>query len=223
MATHLDLEEQEQLDQLKAFWKQYGNWVTWALIVLLGAYAAWNGWNWYQRDQSVKAGAMFDELDSAAQAGDVDRASRVFADMKSRYPRTAFTGQGGLVVAKAQFDKGQIDGARETLVWVADNAHEDEYQTVARLRLAGLLLDQKKYDEAFKQLDGANAKSFAALVDDRRGDIFLAQGKKDEAQASFRKAWSAMDPKLEYRRLIEAKLNVLGVDTPAAAKAETTK
>ena len=69
MATHLDLEEQEQLDQLKAFWKQYGNLVTWALIVLLGAYAAWNGWNWYQRDQSVKAGAMFDELDAAARLG----------------------------------------------------------------------------------------------------------------------------------------------------------
>ena len=127
------------------------------------------------------------------------------------------------MVAKAQFDKGQIDGARETLAWVADNAHEDEYQTVARLRLAGILLDQKKYDEALKQLDGATAKPFAALVDDRRGDILLAQGKKEEAQASFRKAWTAMDPKLEYRRLIEAKLNVLGVDTPTAPKAETTK
>ena len=91
MATHLDLEEQEQLDQLKAFWKQYGNLVTWALIAVLAAFAAWNGWNWWQRDQSVKAGAMFDELESAAGTGDAERAARVFADMKSRFPRTAFT------------------------------------------------------------------------------------------------------------------------------------
>ena len=58
MASHLDLEEQEQLDQVKAFWQQYGNLVTWLLVIALGAYAAWNGWNWYQRDQATKAGAL---------------------------------------------------------------------------------------------------------------------------------------------------------------------
>ena len=217
MATHLDLEEQEQLDQLKTFWKQYGNLVTWALIAVLAAFAGWNAWNYWQRDQSVKAGSMFDELDSAAQAGDADRAARVFADMKSRYPHTAFTEQGGLLAAKTQFDKGQAEAARASLTWVSENATESEYQTVARLRLAGLLLDEKKYDAAMKQLDGAGAKEFAALVDDRRGDILQAQGKKDEARASYLKAWSTMDSKIEYRRLIEAKLYALGTDPVAAA------
>jgi predicted negative regulator of RcsB-dependent stress response len=218
MATHLDLEEQEQLDQLKAFWKQYGNLVTWALIAVLAAFAAWNGWNWWQRDQAVKAGAMFDELEAAAGSGDAERAARVFADMKSRYPHTAFTQQGGLLTARAQFEKGQSDAALATLTWVSENASEDEYKTVARLRLAGLLLDAKKSDEALKQLDGATAKAFSALVADRRGDILAAQGKKDEAKASYQKAWNEMDPKVDYRRLIEAKLNVLGVD-PAGAPA----
>ena len=216
MATHLDLEEQEQLDQLKAFWKQYGNLVTWALIAVLAAFAAWNGWNWWQRDQAVKAGAMFDELESAAGTGDADRAARVFADMKSRYPHTAFTQQGGLLAARTQFEKGQADAALATLTWVSDNASEAEYKTVARLRVAGLLLDAKKYDEALKQLDGATAKEFSALVADRRGDVLAAQGKKDEAKAAYQKAWSEMDPKVDYRRLVEAKLNVLGVDAPAA-------
>ncbi len=217
MATHLDLEEQEQLDQLKSFWKEHGNLITWALIALLAAYAAWNGWNYWQRDQAVQAGAMFDELDAAAQAGDADRAGRVFADMKSRYPRTAFTEQGGLLAAKIQFEKGQLDSARASLEWVGENAVEGEYKTVARLRLAGLLLDQKKYDDALKQLDSADAKEFAALVADRRGDVLLAQGKKDEAKAAYLKAWTAMDPKVEYRRLIQAKLNVLGTDPQSGA------
>jgi predicted negative regulator of RcsB-dependent stress response len=221
MATHLDLEEQEQLDQLKAFWQQYGNLVTWVLIGLLAAYAAWNGWNWWQRDQAVKASAMFDELDSAAQAGDADRAGRVFADLKSRYPRTAFTAQGGLLAAKVEFEKGQADNARAALAWVGENAGEDEYQTVARLRLAGLLLDEKKYDEALKQLDGAPAKEFAPLVSDRRGDVLLAQGKREEAKAAFLAAWAAMDPKVEYRRLIEAKLNLLGSDPSASTSTAT--
>lgn len=225
MATNLDLEEQEQLDQLKAFWSKYGTLVTWVLIAVLGSYAAWNGWNWYQRDQATKAGAMFDELDKAVQAGNVDQAARVFADMKSRFPGTAFTEQGGLQTAKLQFEKGKPDDALATLGWVEGNAAEAEYQTIARLRAAGVLLDQKKYDEALKRLDAVALKDgaveFGALVNDRRGDVLLAQGKADEAKAAYTKAWQAMDAKQDYRRLIEAKLTALGA-APASAKVEAT-
>ena len=225
MATHLDLEEQEQLDQLKHFWKQYGNLVTWLLIAALGSFAAWNGWAWWQRDQAVKAGAMFDELDRAAQAGDAEKATHVFADLKERYPRTAFAQQGGLLAAKLQFEKGKSDAAQASLAWVAENGVEAEYQTVARLRLAGALLDAKKFDEALKQLAAANAKEFEALVSDRRGDVLQAQGKTAEAKAAYSKAWTSMDPKLDYRRLIEAKLTALGAppETGATGKPEAAK
>jgi predicted negative regulator of RcsB-dependent stress response len=222
MATHLDLEEQEQLDQLKQFWGQYGTLITWVLILVLGAFAAWNGWNLWQRDQAVKAGAMYDEVDKAAQAGDADRAASLFATLRERYPRTAFAQQGGLLVAKVQADKGQADKASATLAWVGEHAVEDEYKTLAKLRLAGVLMDQKKHDEALKQLDGATAKEFEALVADRRGDVLLAQGKKPEAKAAYQKAWGAMDPKVEYRRLIEAKLTALGA-APEADKPKTAE
>jgi len=217
MATHLDLEEQEQLDQLKAFWKQYGNALTWLVTLALAGFAAWNGWNWWQRDQAVKAAAMFDELERAAIAGEVSKAGGIFNDMKERFPRTAYAQQGGLVAAKVQFEKGQPDAAVATLGWVAGNATEAEYQTVARLRLAGVLADQEKYDEALKQLDGASGKEFEALVADRRGDVLLAQGKTEEAKAAYKKAWDTMDPKVEYRRLIDAKLTSLGAAPPAEA------
>lgn len=219
MATHLDLEEQEQLDQLKAFWKQYGNAIVWLLTLVLAGFAAWNGWNWWQREQAVKAGAMFDELDRAVQAGEAARAAGVFKDMQERFPRTAFTQQGGLATAKVQFEKGELDAAAATLGWVAGNAVEDEYKTVARLRLAGVLADQKKYDEALKQLDGASAKEFEALVADRRGDVLMAMGRKDEAKAAWQKAWAAMDAKVEYRRLIDAKLTAVGAAPAASAPA----
>ena len=222
MATHLDLEEQEQLEQLKAFWKQHGNLVTWVLVVVLGGFAAWNGWNLYQRDQGAKAGALFDEVDRAAQASDADVATRIFADMKSRYPRAAFTQQAGLVAARAAVEKGKLDDAQASLAWVVDTAGESEYRAIARLRLAGLLLDAKKFEEALKQVDGIDVPEFAALAADRRGDILLTQGKSEEAKAAYEKAWNAMDPKIDYRRLVEAKLNVLGVQ-PAASAAEAVK
>lgn len=222
MATNLDLEEQEQLDELKAFWKKYGNPITWVLVIVLGGFAAWNGWGLYQRDQAAKAASMYDQLDKAAQAADVDQAARVFADLKSRYPGTGFTQQAGLALAKLQFDKAKPDDALASLTWVETNATEQEYQTIARLRAAGVLLDQKKYDEALKRLDAVVLKDggaeFGALVEDRRGDVLMAQGKADAAKAAYSKAWQAMDAKLEYRRLVEGKLTALGA-APAAASA----
>lgn len=217
MATQLDLQEQEQLDALKAFWKQYGNLVTWVLILLLGAYAGWNGWQYWQRDQATKAGAMFDELDRSAQAGDVERTARVFKDLQDRFGRTDYAAQAGLLTARVQFDKGQADAARATLTWVADKAGDEALRTVARLRLAGLLLDAKQPDEALKQLDQAKAPGFEALVADRRGDVLLAQGKKAEARAAFESAYQAMGERQDYRRLVEAKLTALGAAPAASA------
>jgi predicted negative regulator of RcsB-dependent stress response len=221
MATQLDLQEQEQLDALKSFWKNYGNLVTWLLILALTAYAGWNGWNWYQRDQAVKAGAMFDELDRAVTAGDADKAGRIFTDLRERFPRTAFAQQGGLAAARLQFEKGQIDAAKASLAWLADNAVEDEARTIARLRLAGLYFDAKQYDQALQQVDAAKAAGFEALAADRRGDVLAAQDKKAEAVAAYQTAWKLMDPTLDYRRLIDAKLTALGAapEAPAAPAA----
>ena len=222
MATHLDLQEQEQLDQLKAFWYQYGNLITWTLTLALAGFAAWQGWNWWQREQGAKAGALYDELERAARAGDVDRTSRAFSDLKERFPRTLQAQQAGLLAAKVQFDKSQVDVALSSLAWVAESATEDEYRTVARLRAAGLLLDRKQYDEALKQLDTAQqgkVREFDALIADRRGDVLAAQGKKAEALAAYQSAYKAMDEKVDFRRLIDAKLTALGAAPEPAASA----
>lgn len=219
MATQLDLQEQEQLDALKAFWNQYGNLITWALVLVLGAFAAWNGWQYWQREQSQQAAAMFEELDRAAQAGDVEKAGRVFADLKSRYPRTANAEQGGLVAAKVQADKGKADEAKATLAWLGDNAQQDEIKAIARLRLAGLQADAKQYDEALKSLDAVKAEGFEALAADRRGDVLKAQGKAAEALVAYKDAYAKMGEKVDYRRLIEAKLTALGAAPAASAAA----
>jgi predicted negative regulator of RcsB-dependent stress response len=142
--------------------------------------------------------------------------------MKERYPRTVFTQQAGLVAARVAAEKGQYDAARASLGWVAESGGEAEYRALARLRLAGLLLDLKRYEDALKQLDGLDGAEFVALANDRRGDIFLAQGKSEDAKVAYQKAWATMDPKLDYRRLVEAKLNVLGVQ-PAASGAAAAK
>ena len=222
MATPLDLQEQEQLDDLKAFWKKWGNLITWVLVAVLGAYAAWNGWNYYQRDQAHKAGAMFDELERAVQAGDADKASRVFSDLRERFPSTSYAEQGGLAAARVQFDKGQLDAAQASLSWVAQSAAQDEMRTVARLRLAGMYLDAKKFDAALTLLDAAKSTEFSALVADRRGDVLAAMGKAADAKSAYEAAYKAMPERVEYRRLIDAKLTALGA-APVAPAASGAK
>lgn len=222
MAKHLDLEEQEQLDELKHFWKRYGNAITWVLIVVFGSVAAWNGYQYWQRNQATQAAVMYDEVERAAVTGDVARLERALADMKDRFGSTAYAGQASLLAARTFQEKGNVDAAKGALAWVASKSSDEGYQALARLRLAGLLLEAKAYDEALAQLAAPVPKDFAPLVADRRGDVLLAQGKSGEAKAEYQAAWEAMDERSEYRRLVEVKLNALGVDPVGQGKAADT-
>jgi predicted negative regulator of RcsB-dependent stress response len=229
MANHLDLEEQEQLAELKHFWKRYGNIISWVLIVVFGAVAAWNGYQYWQRSQAAQAAVMYDEVERAAVAGDVAKLERALGDMKERFGRTAYAEQAALLAARIYHDKGNLDAAKGALAWVAGKASDDGYQAVARLRLSGILFEAKAYDEALQQLKAPMPSDFNALAADRRGDILLAQGKKAEAKAQYEAAYKGLDERSDYRRIIEVKLNALGVDpvvkvaAPAAAASETAK
>ncbi|QRF60006.1 tetratricopeptide repeat protein [Variovorax sp. UC122_21] len=221
MATHLDLEEQEQLDQLKHFWNTYGTLITWVVLLVAGAFVAWNGWQYFQRSKAAQAAALYDEVERSAQSGDAARIERVFNDMKERFAGTAYAQQAGLLAAKTLYDKGNAEASRAALGWVADKATDPGYQAIARLRLAAELLDAKSYDDAIKQLSGNVPKEFEPLVADRKGDIYMAQGKRDEAQAEYRKAWTGLGAASEYRRLVEFKLNAVGVDPKSLAPSIT--
>jgi predicted negative regulator of RcsB-dependent stress response len=226
MAKHLDLEEQEQLDELKHFWKQYGDIITWALIIVFGAVAAWNGYQYWQTRQAAQATVMYDEVERAVQSGDMARLDRSLADMKDRFGGTVYAAQAGLLAAKTYCDKGNIDASKAALTWVADKASDDGYKSIANLRLAGVLFETKAYDEALKLLSASFPRDFAALAADRRGDILAAQGKKVEAKAEYQIAYKGLDDRSEYRRLVEVKLNALGVDPVVAnspAVAPTTE
>lgn len=224
MAKQLDLEEQEQLAEIKHFWNEYGNLITWAMIVIFGSIAAWNGWQYWQRTQAAQASAMYDEVERAAQAGDTSRVERAFSDMKDKFGGTTYAQQAGLLTAAVMQDKGNLEATKAALGWVADKASDEGYQAVARLRLASVLAEAKAYDEALKQLAADFPREFAPLAADRRGDIYNLQGKKAEAKAEYEKAYKGLEDRVDYRRLVEVKLSALGVDpkqlgAPVAAAA----
>lgn len=223
MARHLDLEEQEQLDELKHFWNQYGNLITWFLIAVFGAFAAWNGWQYWQRSQALQASVLYDEVERAAASGDLARVEQAFKDIQDKFGRTTYAQQAGLLAGKVFTDKGKTDAARSALQWVAGSSSDQGYQALARLRLAALLVEAKSYDEALKQLNAGLPREFEPLAADRRGDIYNLQGKKDLAKQEYLKAWQGFTADTEYRSLIEVKLTALGAEVPTARRPESAK
>jgi len=221
--AHLDLEEQEQLDQIKHFWRQYGNAITWALIVVLSAFAGWNLYQYWQRNQATQAAAMYDEVERVAMMGDVAKLDRALADMKDKFASTTYAQQAGLLAARVYVETGKLDAAKAALLWVAEKSSDEGYQAIARLRLAGVLLESKAHDEALRQLSAPFPAEFAALAADRRGDIYQAQGKKAEAVAEYLKAYKGLDAGSEYRRLVDVKLAALGTSVQAERAAGDSK
>lgn len=212
MANQLDLEEQEQLDQIKHFWKQYGNAITWLLIVVMGAFASWNFYNYWQRSQAQQAAALFDEVDRAVLVSDAARMERVFSDMKDKFGGTAYAQQAGLLVARQYITLEKPDAAKAALAWVAEQSSDAGYQALARLRLAAISMESNNFEEALKLLSMSYPASFEALVADRKGDVLVLQGDKAKAVTEYEKAYRLFDARTEYRRLVEVKLNALGVD-----------
>ncbi len=226
MATHLDLEEQEQIDQLKHFWNTWGTLISGVLVVVFGAVAAWNGYQFWQNRQAVQAAGLFEAVEAAVQTNDQTRVERAFADIREKYAGTVQAAQAGLLVAKLEMEKGKFDGAKSALEWTADNASDDGYRAVARLRLASVLLEQKSYDKAMQVLSEKFPPEMDAVVEDRKGDILTLQEKNAEAIAQYTKAYAAFGEDIEYRRLVEIKLNAHGVNpavAPTANRAEIKK
>lgn len=206
-----DLESQEKLDALKAWWDRYGTMCAIIVFVVVAAVAGWRGWQWYQSHQATQAMGYFEALETATgQQGDdaVARIKAASATLRSDFPKSGYTSRGLLVAAEALRARNDLDAARDQLEWVAAHGADPALIPLAKLRLAGILLDQKQYDQALAQLNNA-PEAFAGLYADRRGDILAAQDKKAEAKAAWAEAVKLLgtDP---ITQIIQLKIDALG-------------
>ena len=210
MATY-DLEEQEQLAALKAWWQENGNLVLAVVTLVLVTLAAWQGWNYYQRKQAVQASSLYEAVQKAAGAGDLKQVREAAGAIIEHYPRTAYAAMAALVSAKANFQGGDLKTARAQLAWVAENAKDPGLRDIARLRLASVMLDEKAYGDALTALGAEHGAAFDALFFAARGDVLVAEDKKDEARSAYKAALDkagATDAGL--RGSIQLRLDALG-------------
>jgi len=204
-----DLQEQEQLDELKAWWGKYGNLIMLVATLALLSFAAFHGWRWYQRNQAEEAAGVYAELERALTAREAERVNTLSSTLTSKYGGTLYGPMAALQAARWYAEIGDTAAARLRLQWVVDHSDFPEIVAVARVRLAGVLLDEKNYDDALKVLDAASPGVDAAAVADRRGDVLFAQNKIEDARLAYRDALTKADVQHPLRQLIQLKLDAL--------------
>ena len=213
-----DLEEQDQLEDLKAWWAQWGNYVTMVVVAVCVGIVAVQGWRWWKHSQAEQASVLYGAVSEAARVNDAAKAKDAMAELAARFPGTGYAPRAGMVTAKVLFDAGDKAGAKAQLSWVIEKTDEDILRQIARYRLAEIQFDDKQYDDALRTLDAKHDDGLVGLYADLRGDVLAAAGRPAEARAAYQTAVAKLDPKSPYHGYVQVKLDALGGPTgPGAA------
>ena len=206
----LDLEEQEQVAELKAWWNQWGTLITTALLAIAVIFAGFQGWRWYQREQAAHAATLYETLTRATQANDAKAVRDAGGSLVESYPRTLYASMGALLSARYYFEKADLKNAKLQLQWVVDRSPSDDFRDLARLRLAAVLLDEKAYDEALKLLDARHAEAYDAQYAALKGDVLVAKNQPAEAKSAYKIALDKAKDEPQFRDSVRMRLEALG-------------
>ena len=205
-----DLEEQEKIDDLKAWWQQYGNTITVGIVLACIVIGSVQGWRWWAGRRAAEASVLYQAVSDGVRKNDPAKVKDAITQLTDKFGSTAYAPRAALLYAKVLFDAGDKTGAKAQLAWVIDHADEEELKAIARYRLAETLLDDKQYDEALRTLDAKHPASFNGLYADLRGDALAAAGRSPAARVAYEEALAALDPKSPYRAYVQVKLDAAG-------------
>ncbi|MEW5893474.1 MAG: tetratricopeptide repeat protein [Pseudomonadota bacterium] len=206
----LDLEEQEQLDEFKAWWRQNGKWVIAALVAFLLVVGGVRGWQYWSAKQAGEASRLFEQAMQATAANDIKAIKEITGQIMEHYPRTAYSAPAAWLVGRINYEAGDLKSARAQFQFALDHARDAQLEQLARLRLAAVLLDEKDYDGALAQLNHPHDAAYAGLYALLKGDVLVAQGKPAEAKAAYQLAVEKLNEKSQLKQLAEIKLEGLG-------------
>jgi len=206
----LDLEEQEQVDELKALWKKYGDYITRGAIAFFVLYGLFQGWSYYQTKQSLGASELYQSITVMDEKNTKDIMQKSQSLMDD-YSGTPYAGRAAILFAKASYAEGAKDKAKEKLEWASRHAKESATESIALIQLGQILLEEKKYDEALKKANAVDNEGYLGLANDLKGDILNAMNKKEDAKKAYLEALKRFGPKDPYARFTQEKLESLGV------------
>jgi len=206
----LDLEEQEQVDELKALWKKYGAYITRVVIAFFVLYGLFQGWGYYQTKQSLGASELYQSivvLDEKNTKDILEKSQKLIDDFSG----TPYAGRAAILFAKASYLEGNKDKAKEKLDWASSHAKEPATESIALIQLGQILVEEKKYEDALKRVNDVENEGYLGLSNDLKGDILNAMGKKEDAKKAYQEALKRFGPKDPYAKFTQEKLESLGV------------
>jgi predicted negative regulator of RcsB-dependent stress response len=206
----LDLEEQEQVDEAKAWWKQHGNKVIWGVTLFLLATAGWRAWESWTRNQSAEASMLFDRAVQAASMNDLKSAKAAAAQIMENHASSAYSTPAAWLAGRINYESGDSKSARAQYEFALEHARDDGVRQLARLRLATLHFEEKDVPGAMKLLEDPFDPAFQGLAEQLKGDLFAAQGKSAEARAAYKLALEKLGDKSSLKPLVEIRMDGLG-------------
>jgi predicted negative regulator of RcsB-dependent stress response len=204
-----DLEEQEQLDEFKAWWAKHGKMVTSVVLVAVLAYVGWQGYQIWIQNKSTEASNIYQTL-VTTDASKLDVIKTQANQLTTDYSVTPYAGRAAVFLAKTQYEAKDIEGAKQQLQWAIEHAKESSVQAIAGLQLAGIHYESKDYAGAKKVLSNIQDQGYTGLKDNLLGDILLAEGKTGEAKKAYTDALKNLDMQGRLFQLTKQKLESLG-------------
>ena len=200
--------EEQQVEAIKEWWKQNGIAVISGAVLGIAALVGWRGWSWHQEKQATEASDIFTVMQEAINKNDSAALQVQAKSLRDNYASTPYASLAVLHEAKIQNENGDHAAAEESLRWVLNNSKQDSVQDIARLRLARLLLANDKVDEAQSMVNVEMSDAYASLLNEIRGDIFVAKGELEQARKAYDQAMlTAGGSGVEF---LELKRNDLG-------------
>jgi len=216
----IHLSEEEQLDVLKRWWKDYGKTVLIAVVAAVVGYFAVTGWQDQQRQKKEKASETYEQLlklmtvEPGKSLSDADRATatHLAEELKDANSESMYAHSAAFFLAKIAVENNKLDDAVAELKWVLSAKPDTATAQLARLRLARVLTAQAAYSDALAQLSPEPAAAFAGEYAEARGDILKLQGDVDAARTAYEKALELTDRQQQERfMLLQMKVDDLKV------------
>lgn len=206
-----EFQEEDDIEKLKAWWKNYGSALLIGVVLGTAGLFGYRYWQQYEREQAAQASALYDQVVYHMKQKALDHASSLGGQVMDNYDATPYAGMVALLMARMSYDRNDKASAKQQLQWAVDNATIAATRHAARLRLAKLMGDEGKHDEALVLLKAGDRGGFAAEYSELEGDLYAAKGMADTARIAYAKALSAgQGQDREYEAILQMKLADLG-------------
>lgn len=209
--------EVEQIELLKKWWKRYHRVIITSLSVLLLVFSGVRYWQWHQQKHAEDASNAYEHLMVAFSSEDSESVQAYAQQLVSQYGGTVYADTARLIQAKLALSSGDFAKAKLGLQAVADHSKFDILADLARLRLARILIYEKAYTAALRELDRVKNSHYASLQTELRGDIYYAQSNLQKARKEYQHAKADIEKSGVNNLFLEMKQHNLRIATVQTA------